>query len=743
MAKEPGVKSRIWREKLLRVLPAVSQLGILVVVAVAILQLTPFTSDQLTAFWSGSDLPKSHWPTALLLQRTFAQEHRLPLWNPYYAGGQPLAADPLAALFYPPTHLVHLFSLRDYYLILITGHLVFAGLGMLLLARRALGLSRLPALVAAIALMATPRLISHLGAGHITIVQTVAWFPWLALACWATVREPRRWGVALGICFALTLLAGHPQMAYYGLLMTGALASWLLAKRWRMGGWQTALKSVVGLVAAGTIGVLLAAIYLLPLAEFTALSTRQLSVSSTDTYPLRQFLFELFDQKARAVVPWEGILTPGLVVLFLALLALVLRWHKTWPLLLGVVLVAGLAMGNSSPFYLLTAHILPDLDRFRGLARIWFVALVSITLLAGIGTESLLHVAQRVSSLGAVAVGLLVVLAVALPLVHIDQKYTQTGDTRVATTPSLLAKTASQLADTGRIYDVQGDNISQANAVLLKTRLASGWNPLLIQSYVSYMQHAGGYTGNGYLLPISYDSPSAKPNAALLGLMNVSVVISRKVLTDPRFVQVGVVDGVLLYKNTADAGPAYLVSPESNGKPPTLDQMQQLNVVVHAITQAPEQEIYTFTSSTKAYLVLATPSFPGWIARLDGHDAPIQQIDGVLPAIQVGPGTHTLSYSYAPSSVRIGAILSGIGLLAVLAWLIVIRFWKPGKRRSYPEENREEVVDERLVLQPHLCGRMRGKQETGGRDGRVSLSRRSAHMGGSFRRSARAVSSFL
>ena len=124
---------------------------------------------------------------------------------------------------------------------LILGHLVFTGLGMLLLARRAVGLPRLPALVAAISYMATPALLAHLGAGHVTIVQTVAWYPWLALACWATVREPRRWGALLGICIALVLLAGHPQMAYYGLLMTIILSAWLLVKRLRLEGWRALL----------------------------------------------------------------------------------------------------------------------------------------------------------------------------------------------------------------------------------------------------------------------------------------------------------------------------------------------------------------------------------------------------------------------------------------------------------------------------------------------------------------------
>ena len=91
------------------------------------------------------------------------------------------------------------------------------------------------------------------------------------------------------------------------------------------------------------------------------------------------------------------------------------------------------------------------------------------------------------------------------------------------------------------------------------------------------------------------------------------------------------------------------------------------------VDQAPEQDTFTFSTSTEAYFVIATPAFPGWTANLDGHPVQIQQIAGVLPVIKVGSGTHTLSYIYAPSSVRFGAILSLIGLLAALAWLIAER----------------------------------------------------------------------
>jgi hypothetical protein len=666
------VNSKFW-------LPGIGQLATLVVVATALLMPAPFTQYQLPAAWSHSDLMFSHWPTALLIQRTFAQMHRLPLWNPYFGGGQPLGADPLAALFYPPTQLVQILSLRNYYLVLILGHFVFAGLGMLLLAGRAFKLPRFAALVAAVSYMATPGLISHLGAGHVTMLQTIAWYPWLALACWATLREPRRWGALLGICFALTLLAGHPQMAYYGMLMTAALAFWLLMKRWRLEGRRAIIVPVAWLAAAGVVGVLLAAVHLLPLMEFTARSTRQLSLSSSDAYPLLNFLKASIDPRhLPGAGAWEATITPGLAVLALAVFAVVRRWHKVWPLVLGIVLVAGLAMGNASPLYLVVSRILPDLDLFRGLARIWFIALVPISLLAGLGTEILLDAVGRVSLRGAVAAGFLTVLVVALSLVVMDMGYARVGDVRTVTTPSLLVRTAVQLAGSGRIYGVQ-ENIPQVDAVQMEVRLADGWDPLLIESYVSYMQHAGGYTMSGYNLHIPYDSPSVQPHAVLLGWMNVSVVVSQRPLIDPHFVLVGKADGTLIYKNMADAGPAYLVGMGPDGNPPSLAQAQRLDDSVHVVTLAPEQNTFTFSNSTPAYFVIATPVFPGWTAELDGRPVQIQQFAGVMPAIKVGPGAHTLSYTYSPSSVRLGAMLSVIGLLAALAWFIAGRRFKPGK----------------------------------------------------------------
>ncbi len=106
--------------------------------------------------------------------------------------------------------------------------------------------------------------------------------------------------------------------------------------------------------------------------------------------------------------------------------------------------------------------------------------------------------------------------------------------------------------------------------------------------------------------------------------------------------------------------------------------------------QTPELSTFAFSSNTEGYFVIATPVFPGWTAELDGRTVPVEQIAGALPAIKVSPGRHVLSYRYAPSSVRNGAILSLIGLLAALACFIVGWFWKPGKPLLNGKKETEE-----------------------------------------------------
>ncbi|WP_376795772.1 hypothetical protein [Thermogemmatispora sp.] len=660
-------------------LPGIGQAALLLGVALAIQWPAPVNGDQLVAAWRGSDLVVSHWPMALELQRTVAQAHRLPLWNPYFGGGLPLGADPLAALFYPPTQLVHFFSLRDYFFVLMTLHFWWAGLGTLLLARRVLALPRWPALVAAVAYMATPRLISHLGAGHVTIMQAVCWYPWLALATWASVRQPLRWGPALALCLAMLLLAGHPQMAYYGLLMMAAVAVCFLLRRWWYDGWRPALLSSLCLLLAGGLGTLLAGIHLLPLLELMRYSTRAYALHPKDQITLTQFLHALVSEPPPGWLTWEGMVAPGLSVLCLAVFGIASRVRKAWLLALGIVLVASLAMGQSSKVYHVVQHWLPDFDRFRGLARIWFLGLLGIALLAGLGAGTLTQSLQRLSRAASLAMGLLLVALVATNLVLVDQHYSQVGSVRLITMPSPIALAAQRLAGDGRIYSVQ-QNIPQLTAAELELRLADGSDPLLVGAYVQYMDRAGGYYGTGYQqhIPAS-DAPWFRPDPRLLGLLHVTVLVSSRPLHDSHLLLADKIDGTYLYRNTLDAGPAYLLSPGASGQLPTLATYRRLPATIKLLRLQDDEQSFEARSASGGYLVLATTAYPGWIAVLDGQRVPVQTFAGLMPAIRVGAGRHTLSYLYRPASVARGAALSAFGLLLLLLWLAGWQLYRRGR----------------------------------------------------------------
>jgi hypothetical protein len=646
--------------------------ALLIAVAVAVLWPAPIHANDLPAADAGSDIMISHWPSAILIKRTISLEHRLPLWNPYYAGGRPLAADPLAAMFYPPTQLVNLVPIRDYYMLLLLGHLVLAGAGTLLLARRAFRMSRWAALVSAVSFMATPRLISHLGAGHVTLVQTVAWYPWLALGCWATIKQPRRWAAPFGVALALTILAGHPQMAYYGMMMTVGVALWLLWSRWRANNRRQLVAPLVGLAVSGLGGLLLAAIHLVPLLEFTQRSTRQDTVAATDAYPLGQFIKGLFGHTPPSAVPWENVLQPGGIVLLLAVLGVIAAGWRALPLVVGIVLVAALAMGNASPLFHLAAHLLPEFADFRGLSRIWLVALLGIALLAGLGTDALLGLMYgydpRHLRGGQLLIGSVTLLLVVVTLVKVDYGDAQVSSVTNSITPSPLEQTVAQLAGSSRVYGVQR-NLSQIGAVTLNLRLADGWDPLLLENYVKFMSQAGGYPIKGYQLTVP-PIDNGKPNPRLLGLMHVGIVVSRTKLNNPALVEIKTLQKTHIYRNTDDAGPAYLVKVGTNGTPPTLKQLQRLPSGVTTTFLSQEEDRFQVTTTEADYVVVADPSYPGWVATLDGKPAKIELIDGVLPAIKVAPGTHQLIYRYEPTSVKVGASLTLAGLLLTLVGLL-------------------------------------------------------------------------
>ncbi|MCZ7542810.1 MAG: hypothetical protein M5R40_04400 [Anaerolineae bacterium] len=174
-----------------------------------------------------SDAAITHWPYALYLHRTgFA------LWYPRIMGGIPFLANPLTKAWYPPQWAALILEPALHLNLMIWLHLALAGAGLWTWAR-ASEMAAWPAALAAVAYTFAPKVIAHLGAGHLDIVYAMAWFPWLL---WAVRRacDPGAGrtpaSLRLGVVAALLFLADI-RVSAFAFVTAGAYGLWLLWRR--------------------------------------------------------------------------------------------------------------------------------------------------------------------------------------------------------------------------------------------------------------------------------------------------------------------------------------------------------------------------------------------------------------------------------------------------------------------------------------------------------------------------------
>ncbi len=263
-----------------------------------------------------------------------------PLWNSLDGFGQPIHADPTASLFYPGQLLFALpvdFTTRlNLYII---AHLLLAAVS-LYLAARGLGASEVGAAAGAI---------SYAYGGHVLFQYCNPIFlvgaSWLPLAALATQRmltlRSYRWSVLLAVVLALMTLGGDPQLAYH-VLLGAALYAWLLwrqAKRQaseldpeRSGkpqpafaprlpvvarSWRSLTQCVdasrAGLLAvAAMVALLLAAIQVLPSAQWSARSERAAFNLPRSVWETGSYLYEVNTRQREPIKTLEGDIVSGI-----------------------------------------------------------------------------------------------------------------------------------------------------------------------------------------------------------------------------------------------------------------------------------------------------------------------------------------------------------------------------------------------------------------------------------------------
>ena len=665
-----------------------------------------------------TDLLTAHLPSAWLLHRSVETWGTIPLWNPTILSGLPFAADPLSGLWYPPLWLPAIWPAPLTFNLLTWAHLVWAGFGMVRLGRR-LGLSTLPSVLGAFAFMGAPKLVGHVGLGHVSLVMAVCWMPWVLVATQSVMgrlREGERGilGAAarLGGLLALVFLI-DPRWAVPSAIVASSFAavSWIVDRGpvGRDGGRGLAAAAVV--IAFGVAG---AAGLALPLLEWLGLSTRTGLAAAGSSLPLpaANLIGLVLPQFGASA---EFIVSAGVVVLMLAVVALMERGRQAW--LWGAFVVGGwvLALGDATPIGD-GLSLIPGWNLMRVPPRWLFVSSLGLSVLCAFGAEAILRARagrrlKRSSHLTSAAVmgsvvamgvgiflirppgspvgfglllapalavsafavvslslrtppngtGLLLAGLVLVDLWGIDRTLLEARDpmreepAAAATSPWIEAG-----IEGFRLFS-PSYAIPQDEAARLGLELADGVHPLQLRAYVEWMARATGFEASAYgvtLPPFPTGDPKddwgPRLDATSLGQLSVAYVVSDYPLDAPGWELAPTHGEVFAYRNPEVRPRAWIESWDGGW------------VAAHVEDRNPNRVLLEAVGPGR--LVSSEIAYPGWRVWVDGQEAAIATVEGLLRGVDIESGRHEVRFEFRPTSVYLGLGLT-IASLIVMVYL--------------------------------------------------------------------------
>jgi len=421
------------------------------------------------------DLYAYHYPLRHLAQSSL-QAGRLPFWNPYVFCGSPLAANPQAVLFYPAGLLCALLPLTLAFSWDYAFHLLWGGLGMLLLARRE-GLQTWAAAFLACIYGFSPFLLYRITEGIPTLLASLAWAPW----CWLAFLSP--WRGLLAAAWALQFLSGHPQflvvnavgMAVWALcrggrrrllgrfVLEGAAAAALAAVQWPAT-WQFLSRSVrrdwpQAFAAAYSVEPAALLTWLWPNAWGNPLAGTFREVPS------------VFFESSGVYIGWAGILAAAAGF-----------WSaRSWRPLILVGLGVFLSLGEHNP--LCRSLGFGPIGFLRTPARYLFLSLWGLVLAAGAG-------AHRLAGSLKPAVKAFLLTAAAVELLAWGHRFVATrgGDPYLAANPALARAVA------GRPFRILTDpELANPNKAMLYRALnVNGYDAFYLAGYPAFAAASEG-----------------------------------------------------------------------------------------------------------------------------------------------------------------------------------------------------------------------------------------------------------
>jgi len=695
------------------------------------LNVTGFPYSSLDAEFS--DYTITHFPNIIYLKQSLLNGH-FPLWSSSIFSGYPFFANPLSGLWYFPGWVALIFPLPMGTNILAALHLLFGGVGVYKLLRDE-GVGHLAALFGGIVFEFLPKIVSHYGAGHLTLIYAVPWTPWLLLSARGLFKEKQIRSLCSPIILALICLADVRWVVYAGSLWaiyyiahryrndeTTPLVSTQIDKiNWMLQKFPKIVKAILWQLL---LAILLSGPVLVPLYEYSQLSTRAL-ITSEESLDLALpiinligFLFPNFGGNH------EYMVYSGSGILIFAILSLIIRkksreikfWQ--WTGVITLLLAVDLPFSFSRILF-----SLPFINLLRVPSRVLFITCLSMIALSSHFINILINNYHKISQrktnivliiLNGAAIsftfGLIVIvkensisfIVGALFMLSFSLWLLGRTTNRVPIMFWFTGLVLISIIDLGILNQSLLSFKSQADVVNEKR---------LVIDYLVNQE------GDFRVYSPSYSVP--QHIGMLNGIQLVDGVDPLQIAKYSEFMELAT--GVTVQGYNVSIPPFETGNPESDNLNyvPDLEFLGLLNTRYiisefnihasgfhetnefdgskiyqnnHEFPRAWVQKsdsVYTrdyknveiisygpnkieIQGSGPGQLVLSEIDYPGWQVRIDGKKTDIEVFLEIFRSVHLPEGNHSITFLFRPSSLYIGILSFAIGMFTILIYVVIV-----------------------------------------------------------------------
>lgn len=582
----------------------------------------------------------------IFFRQQILDNHHLPLWQNRILSGSPFLGDPQNPLLYLPNYALLFLPINVFLFLFFLFHFSIALISMFYLAKK-LGLSILPAIIAATVYAFSPKFIAHLEAGHINMLISFAWFPALLYAIFDLAKKPKLASTLLLAFAASSIFLNYVTILIYAVF--SGLVFFLINFNKQM------IKStVIHLFIASLIFLAITLPQLTVFISYLPLTTRNL-ITVEDVGPkiisTRRFVKSIINPYADGLneLSAETVVNFGFIPLFLLLIGFFLVKPKTKILVVIVSFISlFLALGTKTSLYILFLKIMPILKMMRITTRFWFVTILAVALISG-------YTAEKIKNK---ALTLLLFLLVIFDLFIFSQNYFKVKNYPFSYPASLNRLIALSTKDPG-YYRLYCPTTCLKDVNQEGKGLATGYNPIQLGNFYYFIQKAAGFKFGSYavsLPPYQTFVDQPQPKSELMGMLGVRYLISPYEFFDNGFSKIIKDEAYYLYQNTKELPRVYLINNQKvTPIKPDIDLPGYLEIPVNKnLGKLVISEIYT----------------PFWTAKDEqGNSLEVNEEQNIILNVNIDQPTNKVKVIFKPRNIDMFLLISFITSAATLFFL--------------------------------------------------------------------------